>query len=356
MAKRDYYEVLGVERTASPEEIKKAYRKAALRYHPDRNPGNAEAESQFKECSEAFQVLSDDEKRHTYDRLGHDGLTGAGYAGPGDLGDIFTHFQDLFGDFFGFASQEAAGRGRGDGPSRGADLKTVVVLSLADAVQGTKRDIDLEHPAACGACQGSGAEPGNPPEKCTACGGRGQVSHARGVFVISSACRTCEGRGMTIKVRCRTCNGRGETVTRRKVKVSFPAGIDSGQTLRVAGQGAAGRNGGPPGHLYVEVHIEDDPRFRREGCDLVCEVPISFARAALGTEVEIPLLDGGTTRVQIPAGTQPGQALTLRGRGIPRLDGHGRGDLIAVVRVLIPRKLTRKQREQMEELAELLEE
>jgi molecular chaperone DnaJ len=338
MAKRDYYEVLSVEKTASVEEIKKAYKKLALKFHPDRNPDNAEAEEQFKQCSEAFAVLSDSEKRQRYDRFGHAGLEGQS-AGFNDVGDIFSHFNDLFGDFFGGGGGQR--QRRRDGPSQGADLRTVLRLTLAEAVFGAKKEVELSHPSPCETCHGTGAKDAQ-LSTCTTCNGKGQVAHARGPFLLSSTCPSCHGRGMMPKDPCPTCKGRGEQQLDRKVKVTIPAGIDHGQTLRVAGQGQAGRKNGPPGHLYVTVDVQEDQRFERQGQDLIHELKVPFPVAALGGEVKIPTLEGDTANAKIPAGTQPGQTVVVSGYGVPRLDGRGRGDLIAVVQIEVPTKLSWK--------------
>lgn len=348
----DYYEVLKVERSASATEVKKAYRRLALELHPDRNPDNPQAEERFKEVSEAYQVLSDPEKRAVYDRYGHAGLQGSGFEGVGDMQDIFTHFQDIFGDFFGGGGFGGGRRRRADAPTRGADLETRVQLSLVEAATGAKKEIDLNHPAPCSACSGSGAE-GGQLKTCTGCGGRGQVAHARGAFLVSTACLQCQGRGRVAAEPCRECSGRGAVQAERKIKIDIPAGVDTGQTLRLAGQGQAGTFGGPSGHLYVHIDVEPDKRFQRDGCDLVHELPISFPEAALGAELEVPTLQGKPIKVKVPAGSQPGDTVVIEGAGIPRLDRRGRGDLIASLQVTVPKKLSSKAKELLKELAEL---
>jgi molecular chaperone DnaJ len=341
MQKRDYYEVLGVERNASTDDIKKAYRKLALKYHPDRNPGDHDAEEQFKVCSEAYAALSDADKRRRYDQFGHAGLEGAAGGGFQDVSDIFSQFNDLFGDFFG-GGGFGGGRGRRrDGPSQGADLRTVVQLTLSEAVFGTKKDVEMAHPSPCESCHGTGAKDAQ-LTTCGTCGGKGQVSHARGPFLMSRPCPACQGRGSIPKEVCSTCKGVGETEIERKVKVTIPAGIDHGQTLRVAGQGQAGRRGGPSGHLLVTVAVQEDPRFERQGIDLIHELKVPFPVAALGGEVAIPTLEGESASAKIPAGTQPGQTVVVKGFGVPRLDGRGRGDLIAIVQIDVPTKLSWK--------------
>jgi len=339
MQKRDYYEVLEIERTASVEEVKKAYKKLALKFHPDRNPNDREAEEQFKVCSEAYSILSDDGKRRRYDQFGHSGMDPN--AGFNDVGDIFSHFNDLFSDFFGGGMGGGQPRRRRDGAQPGADLRTVVRLTLHEAVFGIKKEVELSHPSPCETCQGSGAKNGE-LSPCTGCGGKGQVSHARGPFLLSTTCPQCQGRGMMPKDVCSTCRGSGETQIHRKVKVTIPAGIDHGQTLRVPNQGQAGRRGGPAGHLYVTVDVAEDDKFDRQGNDLIHELRIPFPVAALGGDIQIPTLDGELTKTAIPAGTQPGQTVVVEGFGVPRLDGRGRGNLIAVVQIDVPKKLSSK--------------
>lgn len=351
MHQRDYYEVLGVERSATPEQVKKAYRKLALELHPDRNPNDPQAEERFKEASEAYQVLSDPQRRQIYDRFGHGGLEGQGFEGIHDVGDIFSHFQDIFGDFFGGAV--GGRRPRRDAPARGADIQTIVELDLSEAAFGVKKDLDIAHPSPCPDCNGTGAEGGR-RETCTACGGRGQVAHARGAFVISTTCPRCEGDGMIAKEPCHRCDGHGEVRSERRVKINIPAGVDEGQTLRLAEQGQPGRNGGPAGHLYVTVRVRPDERFQRDGYDLVHELHVSFPDAALGAEVEVPTLDGKNVKVKVPPGTQPGDTLVVEGCGVRRLDGRGRGDLIAVIQVEVPKKLTKRAKQLLGDLADEL--
>lgn len=343
MSKRDYYEVLGVSRSASEGELKKAYRKLAMQYHPDRNQGDPEAETRFKEVSEAYQVLSDDEKKQIYDRYGHAGLGAGQQPGFGTVDDIFSQFGDIFGDFFGVGGP--FGRRRPNGPSRGADLEVVVDMSLEEAAFGAQQEVRVEHMGPCDACDGTGAEGGR-IKVCPTCGGTGQVAFSRGAFMASTTCPTCRGRGSVPEAVCRKCEGTGEVPVKRTVKVSIPAGIDSGQRLRVPHQGQAGRRGGPPGHLYVAVRVKRHARFERDGFDLGYPLHLSFPQAALGGEVEVPLLteDGSDeqTRLEVPAGVQPGDHLVIRGEGVPNLNGRGRGDLIAVVHIDVPKKLSSK--------------
>lgn len=348
MAKRDYYEVLGVERSASDSDIKKAYRQLALQLHPDRNPDDPEAEERFKEASEAYQVLSDQDKRQIYDRYGHQGLSGRGFEGFNDIQDVFTNLSDIFGDFFGGFGMGGPRRRR-NGPSRGGDVRTVVRLGLREAAFGCTKELELRHPTPCEACRGTGAKNGE-LEQCSTCGGVGQVATSRGVFSFATTCPTCGGRGVIPKEVCEVCGGSGEVAAERKVKLTIPAGVDSGQTLRLAGQGQAGRMGGPPGQLYVTVDIEPDERFQRDGFDLVHELHVSFPQAALGAEVEIPTIDDEPEKIRVPAGVQPGDTLVVRGLGVPRLDGRGRGDLVALVQVDVPKELSERARTLLEEL------
>jgi molecular chaperone DnaJ len=353
MAKRDYYEVLGVDRSATQAEIKKAYRKLALELHPDRNPGDRTAEERFKEVSEAYGVLSDPEKRQIYDRYGHAGLERGGIQpGFGSVEDIFASFHEIFGDFFGFGGG-IGGRPRPDRPARGADVQAEVTLTLAEVLSGCQKVVTTHFPVPCEACKGTGAEGGR-LGVCGTCKGAGQVAHARGAFLISTTCPACHGAGRVATEHCRGCGGRGWVWVERKVRVSIPPGIEAGQSLRLVGQGQPGRHGGPPGNLYVVIRVEDDPRFVREGVDLVHELHVSFTQAALGATVKVPAIDG-EAEVTIPAGVQPGEQLRIKGRGLPRLDGRGRGDLVCVVQVDVPKKLSARARKLLLELQETFE-
>lgn len=360
MAKRDYYEVLEVTASASIEEIKKAYRKKALELHPDRNPDNPQAEESFKEASEAFQVLSDQQKRELYDRFGHAGLQGAGYQGVGGFEDVAAQVQDMFGDFFGeiFGGFRGGGFSRNRGrnaPQRGGDITTEVVLTLKEAFTGLKKDIELQYNAPCDACEGVGAQ-ASQRQSCTACQGSGQVTYARGPFMMSQTCPQCRGHGFVAKERCAECRGSGEVACERTVNVSIPAGIDDGQTLRVTGKGKPGSRGGPPGHLYVTIGIEPDGRWQRDGADLVYELAVSYPDAALGTKVQVPTLqDDKTLTVKIAAGSQSGDTVVLRGEGMPRIDGRGRGDYVNVVRVQVPTKVSSATKKILKELKAALE-
>jgi molecular chaperone DnaJ len=356
--KRDYYEVLGVERTVSAAELKKAYRKVALKLHPDRNPDDPGAEERFKEASEAYQVLSDDRKRQIYDQFGHAGLEGGGAGGPGfaHVEDVFSQFQDLFGDIFGFGGAVdlggLGGRGGRRRPTRGGDLRSSVRLSLLEAAQGAKRELEVQYPGPCDECEGQGGE----RRSCTTCGGRGQIAQQRGAFLMTSTCPQCRGEGSVVVERCEDCLGRGQVRRTKTVSVEIPAGVDSGQTLRVPGAGQPGTLGGPDGHLYVEIEVEPDERFERQGYDLLHELHVSFPQAALGAELEVPSLDpeAPPEKIKVPAGVQPGDTLTRPGAGLPHLDGRGRGDLVAVVQVDVPKELSDRARELIEQLRQTL--
>ena len=337
--KRDYYEALGVARDASTDDIRKAYRQAALKHHPDRNPGDGEAESRFKEATEAYGVLSDEAKRARYDQLGHAGLEGgAGFEGS----DIFSHFQDIFSEFFGGFG---GGPRRRRGPARGQDIRVQQRLSLRDALLGCKREVVLRTPATCEECSGSGAKPGTKRKACGTCGGTGQVSTSRGFVMFTQTCPECSGEGSIIKTPCSVCKGLGAVEKTRKVVVNFPAGIDGRQRLRVPGQGMPGSEGAPPGDLYVDVDLAPHERFERNGLDLITRAPISFSDAALGGSVTVDLPDDTKVDVEIPPGTQPNDVIAVRGKGAPRVDGRGRGALQVVVQVEVPRALSSEAQE-----------
>ncbi len=357
MPKPDYYEVLEVSRTVSAAELKKAYRKKALELHPDRNPNDPAAEEQFKICAEAYAVLSDPQKRQLYDRFGHAGLGGAGGPGFGDIGDVFSQFQDIFGDLFGGGGGFGFGgfsRRRRDpnAPARGADIRTDLSLSLREAAFGATREIDLSHPSPCQACKGTGAKDGE-LVGCATCGGRGQVARAQGAFVMTTTCPTCQGRGARAKEACEECRGGGQVDVERVVKINIPAGVDTGQSLRLSGRGQEGVRGGPAGDLYVTVHVQPDDVFQREGFDVVHRLSVTYPQAALGAKLEVPALEeeeGATQTVKVPSGTQPGETIVIRGAGVPRLHGRGRGDLICVVEVEVPKRLSREQKRLLKEL------
>jgi molecular chaperone DnaJ len=345
--KRCFYEVLGCSRESSTDELRRAYKREALKHHPDRNGGDPKAEAVFKEINEAYQVLSDEQKRQVYDQFGHAGLEGgAGGFGGAGMGDVFSHMQDLFSEMFtggGFGQTRAR---------RGGDLRIQQRLSFKEAAFGCKREVAVDAPTPCADCSGSGAKPGTKPEACPQCRGSGQVSNARGFVMFTTTCPRCRGQGAVIKHACKTCNGRGAVDKQRKVTVSFPAGIDSGQRLRVPGQGLPGPGGAPPGDLYVDLHVEEDSRFERDGADVVTRVNVTFTDAALGAQVRVPSieLDESTLQLDVPQGTQPGSVFTLTGQGIPRLDGHGRGSLVVVVQVDVPKQLSDRARALLQEL------
>lgn len=352
MDKRDYYETLEVARDVSEGDLKKAFRKSAMAYHPDRNPGNKEAEEKFKACAEAYEVLSDPEKRARYDRFGHAAFQGAGGGAPAysSMDDMFSHFGDLFGDMFG------GGRGRGRGrSSRGSDLRYDLPISLEEAVSGVRKEIVVPRVEPCGTCSGSGAKSGAAPEACAQCHGRGQVSHAQGPFMFSVTCPQCQGAGRVVRPadRCPGCGGAGQQRIERKVTVRVPAGVDLGTRLRITGEGEAGERGGGHGDLYVVLNVQPHDTFQRDGDNLHCEIEVDVVDAVLGGPCDVPLIEGGTERVRLPAGVQPGEQVRIRGKGVPHLNGSGRGDQFAHVKVLVPRKLSSKQRALFEQLAGL---
>ena len=342
--KRDYYEILGLAKEATADDIRKAYRQSALKNHPDRNQGDAEAEARFKEATEAYQVLSDEEKRGRYDRFGHAGLEGMPEAG----GDIFSHFQDIFSEFFGgFGGQQRQRRG---GPSRGQDLRVQQRLTLKEAMVGCKREVGLRTPVQCEECSGTGAKPGTKRKQCTTCGGNGQVSTSRGFVMFTQTCPECSGEGSVVKTPCTACKGHGAVEKNRKVMVTFPAGVDTGQRLRVPGQGMPGAQGGPAGDLYVDIEVAPDERFERDGTDLVTRATVSFAEATLGASTAVILPDESSVTVDVAAGTQPGEVIAVKGKGMPRIDGRGRGTLQVVVQVQVPKGLSARGRELLAEL------
>lgn len=339
MAKRDYYDVLGVSKTASADEIKKSYRRLAMKYHPDRNKDDSDAEARFKEAKEAYEVLSDTDKRGAYDQFGHDGLRGAaggaGGFGAEGFGDIFG---DVFGDIFG------GGRQRGAQVFRGADLGYELRLDLEEAVAGDTVTIDVPTQVTCNTCDGSGAKKGTEPVSCSTCGGAGQVRMQQGFFSIQQTCPACKGAGTMIADPCADCHGRGRIRKTKTLSVKVPAGVDDGDRIRLSGEGEAGRNGGPPGDLYVEIRVNPHKIFSREDADLACEVPVSIATATLGGDVELPTLDG-TVSLKIPPGTQSGKVFRLRGKGVITVRDTRKGDLFAKVAVETPVNLTSEQKD-----------
>jgi molecular chaperone DnaJ len=348
MAKRDYYEVLNVAKNASAAEIKAAYRKAAMKFHPDRNQGNAEAEDKFKEAGEAYEVLSDAQKRQIYDRFGHQGLSGQGYRGPQDASDIFSQFSSIFEDFFGFGGGDASGRAR-----RGNDLRYDLHLSFQEAVFGVEKEIEFTKKVDCKTCHGSGAQPGTKAETCSTCDGHGQVRRNQGFFSIAVTCPTCEGEGRVNRHPCKKCRGEGKTREKKKIAVKVPAGVESGLKLRVSGEGEEGVNGGPAGDLYVFLSVQESPEFIRDGYNVIVRKTISFVKAALGCQLEYTDLEGVVRTIEVEAGIQHGHRIVVSQAGIPKLRSGGKGDLILELAVEIPRKLTKEQRAILEKYADV---
>ncbi|MCR9113884.1 MAG: molecular chaperone DnaJ [Rhodobacteraceae bacterium] len=367
MAKRDYYDVLGVSRGASADEIKKAYRKKAKELHPDRNKDNPEAEKQFKEAGEAYDILKDAEKKAAYDRFGHaafEGGTGAGArpgggggfggGGQGDFASAFSDvFDDLFGDFMGGARGGPGGRQRA---ARGADLRYNLRVSLDDAYRGMQKTINVPTSVACDACDGSGAEGGAEPTTCPTCSGMGKVRAQQGFFTVERTCPTCSGLGQIIKNPCKTCSGQGRVEKDRSLSVNIPAGVETGTRIRLAGEGEAGMRGGPPGDLYIFIEVAPHEIFEREEINLFCRVPVSMAKAALGGDIEVPTIDGGRSRVKIPEGSQSGRQMRLRGKGMPALRGGAKGDMFIELAVETPVNLTARQKDLLKEFDSLSEE
>lgn len=351
MAKRDYYEVLGVSRNASEDDLKKAYRRLAMKFHPDRNPGDDVAEESFKECKEAYEVLTDPRKRAAFDQFGHEGVDASARAGAHGFGggagfrDIFD---DVFGDIFG---------GRSGGPKvyRGADLRYDLELGLEEAVFGTTVKVRIPNRVTCAECDGSGARKGTSPSTCTTCDGVGQVRMQQGFFSVQQTCPRCRGRGKVITEPCAKCQGEGRVRETKTLSVKVPAGVDNGDRIRLAGEGELGENGGPPGDLYVEIGVKEHPIFKREGTHLFCEVPISFATGALGGELEVPTLDGRVT-LKVPAETQSGKLFRLRGKGVKSVRGSAVGDLMCRVMVETPVRLNRRQKELLREFEDSMRE
>jgi molecular chaperone DnaJ len=349
-AKRDYYEVLGVTRTVTEVELKSAYRKLAMQWHPDRNPNNPDAEEKFKEVTEAYAILADSEKRSLYDRYGHAGVSNAPGGGSGFEGTPFQDFGEIFGEFFGFgdAFGGAGGRKR-TRVQRGADLREDITLEFEEAVFGTETRVMVRRHEACEECHGTGSAPGKGATTCKTCAGRGQVRYQQGFFSIARACSTCQGTGNVITDPCAKCRGEGRVLRQREVDTKIPAGVEDGTRIRFTGGGEAGAFGGPAGDLYVVLHVKEHPFFVREGNDLHCAVPISVTQAAVGSELQVPTMEGEHT-LKIPEGTQPGTTFRIRNKGVPVLNGHGKGDLYVEVRVQIPTKLNKRQKELLHEL------
>ena len=348
--KRDYYEVLGVAKSASDDDIKKAYRKLAGKFHPDRNPGDEAAISSFKEAAEAFDVLSNPDKKARYDRFGHAGVE-AGQGGFQDVGDIFEAFGDMFGDLFGQGGGGRRGQG-GPRARKGESLQTSLTIELLDAAVGCSRELQIDKHVSCITCSGSGAKPGTQPQKCDYCNGQGQVIQSQGFFRVQTTCPSCRGRGTSIRDKCPDCRGQRVVSRPTTLEVKIPAGIDNGMQLCLRGEGEAGENNGPAGDLYIDIRVKPHPLFKRDGRNLACEVPITFAQAALGTSLDIPILTG-KHHITVPPGTQPGEVFRLKSQGMPDPHGGMRGDLLVEFHVEVPKKLNKKQEELLRELAEL---
>ncbi|WP_053981860.1 molecular chaperone DnaJ [Marinagarivorans algicola] len=345
MSKRDYYEVLGVSKGVDDKELKKAYRRIAMKCHPDRNPGDVEAEEQFKEASEAYEILSDSQKRAAYDQYGHAGLEGGGGGGyGGGSGNFSDIFGDVFGDIFG-----GGGGGRRGGPARGSDLRYTLELGLEEAVKGTSVKIKVPTLVSCKPCDGSGAKPGTKPKTCTTCGGVGQVRMQQGFFQVQQTCPTCRGKGKEIGEPCSNCHGQGRVEETKTLSVKVPPGVDTGDRIRLSGEGEAGTDGGPTGDLYVQVSVKEHEFFQRDGKNLYCEVPISIFDACLGGELEVPTLDG-RVKLKVPAETQTGKLFRLRGKGVTPVRGGTAGDLLCRVVLETPISLSSKQKELLKEL------
>jgi molecular chaperone DnaJ len=345
MAKRDYYEVLGVKKDADEAALKSAFRKLAMQHHPDRNPGDAEAERKFKELNEAYQVLSDSQKRGAYDRFGHQAFEQGG-GGPGGFGpDFSSSMSDIFEDIFG----NVFGQQRGGQRGRGADLRYNLEISLEDAFSGKAATIKVPTAITCDACSGNGAKPGSKPKKCSTCGGQGRVRATQGFFSIERTCPTCGGRGEVIDDPCKSCSGAGRVMRERTLSVNVPAGVEDGTRIRLAGEGESGQRGAPAGDLYIFLGVQPHGFYTRDGADLFCRVPISMVSAALGTEIKVPTLDGKEAAVKVPEGTQSGKQFRVRGKGMPVLRSRDVGDLYVQAVVETPQNLTRRQRELLQE-------
>lgn len=352
---KSYYEILGVNKDASAEAIKKAYRKQAMKHHPDRNQGDSAAEEKFKEAAEAYEVLSDLQKRQIYDAYGKEGLKNSGYSGPGNSEDIFSHINDLFGDMFGFGG---GGRGRRrdpNGPVQGEDLRYDIRISFMEAVHGVNRQVEVTKRETCWTCEGSGARPGHKPQVCPTCQGRGQVIRSQGFFQVSTTCPRCNGAGQVITDPCNDCHGEGLLNRNKKVSIRIPAGVDTGSRMRLSGEGEGGRRGGPSGDLYVVIHVDEHEHFQRDGQTIYLRLPVSMVRAALGCEADVPTIHG-SAKLKIPAGAQAGERFTLRGEGVPSLRGSGKGDMVVEIQVQTPTKLTKEQKELLREFDELSKE
>ncbi|QQS34224.1 MAG: molecular chaperone DnaJ [Acidobacteriota bacterium] len=347
MSKRDYYEILGVSRNAGDTDIKRAYRQLAVKYHPDKNPDDPAAEEKFKEAAEAYSVLSDPQKRAAYDRFGHQGV---GAGGPGfDPG--FSNIDDIF-EMFGFGDVFGGRGGRRTTVQRGSDLRYDLEITLEDAATGKDEKLRIPRLEKCEECDGSGAEKGTSPETCATCSGSGQTRYSQGFFSVMRTCSTCQGKGQTIRTPCKACRGQGRVEREKTIEIKIPAGVETGSRLRVSGEGEAGVNGGPPGDLYIVVHVRQHEHFERQGDDLYSVAPVTFSQAALGAELSVRTL-GGEEPLKVPAGTQTGTVFRVKGHGMPTLGGRGKGDLFVAVTVVTPKSLSKEQRKLMEQLAEV---
>ena len=353
--KRDYYEVLGVSRNASDQEIKSAYRKLALQYHPDRNPGSHEAEEKFKEAAEAYSILSDAQKRANYDRFGHAGVGGGAGGFGGFDPNVFSDFSDILGDIFGFGDLFGGGRRGGSRAQRGADLRYDLDLSFEEAAFGTTTKIKVPRHETCAECSGSGAQKGSGPATCPTCNGYGQVRFQQGFFSITRTCSHCHGSGQIVKNRCTVCHGEGRIVREKTLEIKIPPGVDSDSKLRISGEGDAGGKGGPAGDLYVVLNVHEHEFFERREHDLYCHIPISFAQAALGAQIKVPTLEGEEEKLTVPQGTQSGSTFRVKGRGVSKRGGSARGDLFVTLDVVVPTKLNREQKDLLTKLASTLE-
>jgi molecular chaperone DnaJ len=348
MEDKDYYKILGVSRDATEEEIKRSYRKIAMQYHPDRNPGNKEAEEKFKIASEAYEVLSDPEKREIYNHYGIEGLKGTGFTGVRGFDDIFSAFGDIFEDFFGFGTTYK----RRTKARPGADLRYDLKISFYDAAFGKETEIEIPKDVLCDICNGTGAKPGTHPAICPNCKGTGQVTRSQGFFTISTTCSQCRGGGKFIPHPCKECRGLGRVKVNKKIQIKLPPGVDTGSKLRIRGEGEEGERGGPPGDLFVFLYVEPHDFFSRDGDDIICQIPISFTKAALGSEIEIPTLNG-KRNLSIPKGTEGGEIFKIKGEGFPKLRGYGRGDQVVQTVVKTPKNLTKRQEELLREFEEI---
>ena len=354
MAKRDYYEVLGLEKGVSEEEIKKAYRKMAVKHHPDKNPGDKAAEEKFKELGEAYEVLSDQQKRAVYDQYGHAAFDrrSGGFGRAGGFHDPFEVFREVFGGGGIFEDLFGGGHHDASQPHRGDDLRYDMEITFEEAAQGCEKEITITKPERCDTCDGSGAEAGSRARTCPSCGGRGQVITSRGIFSIAQTCPQCQGAGRILDKPCKACRGNGRREKTSRIKLRIPAGVDTGARLRSSGNGEAGWRGGPAGDLYVFIHVRPHEIFQRDGDDLVCDVPVSFVQATLGTEIDVPTLTGKAS-LKLPAGTQPGTVFRLKGKGVKNIQGYGHGDLHVRINIEVPTQLSSAQRTKLEEFAQL---